>query len=128
MIHIKFPRDQIVAFCKQWKVHEFALFGSVLRDDFGPDSDDENMPPNLDLTICLQRLAYQFRMLSHQAQQLACRITGLPDSLLPVLNRLLRQPQQIGKPLLTHTQPMPNPTWIRLLERRLGGLKHPDLK
>jgi hypothetical protein len=39
MIHIKFPNDQIVAFCKRWKVLEFALFGSVLRDDFGPDSD-----------------------------------------------------------------------------------------
>lgn len=26
-------------FCKKWKVKEFALFGSVLRDDFKPDSD-----------------------------------------------------------------------------------------
>jgi hypothetical protein len=26
-------------FCRRWKVTEFALFGSVLRDDFGPDSD-----------------------------------------------------------------------------------------
>ena len=29
----------IEAFCQKWKVHEFALFGSVLRDDFRPDSD-----------------------------------------------------------------------------------------
>ena len=27
------------AFCRKWKIQEFALFGSVLRDDFGPDSD-----------------------------------------------------------------------------------------
>jgi uncharacterized protein len=30
---------QIVAFCRQWMVAEMALFGSVLRDDFRPDSD-----------------------------------------------------------------------------------------
>ncbi|MDE0404756.1 MAG: nucleotidyltransferase family protein [Nitrospira sp.] len=33
------PRDEISAFCKRWQVTELALFGSVLRDDFGPDSD-----------------------------------------------------------------------------------------
>jgi predicted nucleotidyltransferase len=27
------------AFCDRWGVRELALFGSVLRDDFGPDSD-----------------------------------------------------------------------------------------
>ena len=26
-------------FCRRWKITEVALFGSVLRDDFGPDSD-----------------------------------------------------------------------------------------
>src|SRR5437868_682000 len=30
---------QIVDFCRRWKITEFALFGSVLRDDFRPDSD-----------------------------------------------------------------------------------------
>jgi len=29
----------ITAFCRKWKITEFALFGSVLRDDFGPESD-----------------------------------------------------------------------------------------
>ena len=37
--HIDMPRDEITAFCKRWQVTELALFGSVLRDDFGPDSD-----------------------------------------------------------------------------------------
>jgi predicted nucleotidyltransferase len=36
---IPIPRDAITAFCQRWKISEFALFGSVLRDDFGPDSD-----------------------------------------------------------------------------------------
>ena len=36
---IDVPLHQIEAFCKRWKVREFSLFGSVLRDDFRPDSD-----------------------------------------------------------------------------------------
>ncbi len=36
---IKIPEDQIADFCRRWKIAEFALFGSVLRDDFGPESD-----------------------------------------------------------------------------------------
>jgi predicted nucleotidyltransferase len=27
------------SFCHRWKIHELSLFGSVLRDDFGPASD-----------------------------------------------------------------------------------------
>ena len=34
-----FPMDEIVRFCRRWKVRELAVFGSALRDDFGPDSD-----------------------------------------------------------------------------------------
>ncbi len=36
---IDIPKEQIAEFCRKWKIREFSLFGSVLRDDFGPDSD-----------------------------------------------------------------------------------------
>lgn len=36
---IALPMDEIVAFCQRWQISEFSLFGSVLRDDFGPESD-----------------------------------------------------------------------------------------
>ena len=36
---IDIPMEQIAAFCRKWQITEFALFGSVLRDDFRPDSD-----------------------------------------------------------------------------------------
>ena len=36
---IDIPTDELRAFCQRWKIREFALFGSVLRDDFRPDSD-----------------------------------------------------------------------------------------
>ena len=41
-LHI--PQDRLADFCKRWKIIELAVFGSVLRDDFGPDSDiDDRM-------------------------------------------------------------------------------------
>ncbi len=36
---IVIPKDKIEDFCRRWKVVEFALFGSALREDFRPDSD-----------------------------------------------------------------------------------------
>ncbi|GAB4461610.1 MAG: nucleotidyltransferase family protein [Elainellaceae cyanobacterium] len=36
---IELPIEQIQQFCDRWQIIEFALFGSVLRDDFRPDSD-----------------------------------------------------------------------------------------
>jgi|SRR2546423_15641143 len=36
---IPIDRDTIADFCRRWKISELALFGSVLRDDFRPDSD-----------------------------------------------------------------------------------------
>lgn len=36
---IDMPMDDMAAFCERWQIVEFALFGSVLRDDFGPESD-----------------------------------------------------------------------------------------
>jgi uncharacterized protein len=33
------PMDAIQQFCRRWKIRELALFGSVLRTDFRPDSD-----------------------------------------------------------------------------------------
>ena len=37
--HIAIPQEQIREFCQHWQIAELALFGSVLRDDFRPDSD-----------------------------------------------------------------------------------------
>ena len=36
---IPIPLDRVTAFSRKWGLKEFALFGSVLRDDFRPDSD-----------------------------------------------------------------------------------------
>lgn len=36
---IHLDNARIADFCQRWKITELALFGSVLRDDFGPESD-----------------------------------------------------------------------------------------
>jgi len=37
--HLEVPDEAIESFCRKWKIEELALFGSVLRGDFRPDSD-----------------------------------------------------------------------------------------
>jgi predicted nucleotidyltransferase len=52
--NIEIPKEQIVDFCQRWKITEFALFGSVLRDDFRPDSDIDvlaTFEPDFQLTL-----------------------------------------------------------------------------
>ncbi|MFH0981701.1 MAG: nucleotidyltransferase family protein [Planctomycetota bacterium] len=38
-IVVSYDREKIAAFCHKWKIVEFSLFGSALRDDSGPVSD-----------------------------------------------------------------------------------------
>jgi hypothetical protein len=38
-LRVSVDRDRIADFCRRWKVTEFTVFGSVVRDDFRPDSD-----------------------------------------------------------------------------------------
>ena len=37
--HITLPHAEIARFCQQHHIRKLSLFGSVLRDDFRPDSD-----------------------------------------------------------------------------------------
>jgi len=39
VVQIPLPKEAIVRFCARHHIQRLALFGSVLRDDFGPDSD-----------------------------------------------------------------------------------------
>ena len=42
--------DRLDALCRKWRVRELALFGSVLRDDFRPNSD-------VDVLVSFEELA-----------------------------------------------------------------------
>ena len=36
---IAIPQERLKEFCERHRIRKLALFGSVLRDDFGPESD-----------------------------------------------------------------------------------------
>jgi predicted nucleotidyltransferase len=38
-LRLDLSQEMVRDFCKKWLIDEFAVFGSVLRSDFGPDSD-----------------------------------------------------------------------------------------
>ena len=38
-VKISIDREKIAEFCRRHHIRRLSLFGSVLRDDFGPDSD-----------------------------------------------------------------------------------------
>jgi len=37
--HLAINKDKIAEFCKKYHIQQLAIFGSVLRNDFGPESD-----------------------------------------------------------------------------------------
>jgi predicted nucleotidyltransferase len=37
--NLDIPAQEIATFCRRHRIRQLALFGSVLRDDFGPESD-----------------------------------------------------------------------------------------
>ena len=40
---IQIDHERIAAFCRKWRIQELSFFGSVLREDFRPDSDVDVM-------------------------------------------------------------------------------------
>jgi len=38
-LKVKLNREALAEFCRKWRVRELSIFGSALRDDFGPESD-----------------------------------------------------------------------------------------
>lgn len=54
--HLKIPEEKLASLCKKFGITHFALFGSVLRDDFKADSD-------IDVLIRLNRDVTYFELL-----------------------------------------------------------------
>jgi predicted nucleotidyltransferase len=68
-VRIAFDREQLAGFCRRWHLSELSLFGSVLRPDFGPQSDvdvlvsfaPQTRPSLQDLLNMQQELELLFR-------------------------------------------------------------------
>jgi len=62
---VNITRDQIASFCQKNKIRWFAFFGSVLRNDFSPESDiDVLVEFEPDAHVGLMRLVGMERELS----------------------------------------------------------------
>ena len=51
---MEIPQKAIAGFCQRWKVLEFSFFGSILREDFHPESDIDvlvSFSPDADRTF-----------------------------------------------------------------------------
>ena len=60
-MNVEIPKEKVADFCRKWKITELSLFGSVLRDDFRPDSD-------IDVLVTFSRDA-QWSLLDHMAME-----------------------------------------------------------
>lgn len=89
------PSEAIAQFCGRWKIREFALFGSVLRTDFSPDSD-------IDVLVTFSEDA-DWGLLDHlQMQQELETLLQRPVDLIS--KRALEQsPNRIRRDAILHT-------------------------
>jgi predicted nucleotidyltransferase len=70
------PKAEIEAFCRRYKVRRLSLFGSAVRDDFGPESD-------VDVLVDFEPEArVGFLTLSRMARELS-ELLGRPVDLVP---------------------------------------------
>jgi hypothetical protein len=60
-IRIEVPHDAIAAFCRERGIHRLAFFGSVLRDDFTPESDVDVL-----VEFEPERIPGLFKLMSYQ--------------------------------------------------------------
>ena len=92
---IDVPMEQLRAFCGKWNVRELSLFGSVLRDDFGSNSDVDvlvSFRPGLPLTL---------EVYLDMKSELSGIFAGRPIDL--VEKRLIRNPFRRHE-ILTHRE------------------------
>jgi uncharacterized protein len=72
------PAEEMQVFCRKWRVTELAIFGSVLRADFGPESD-------IDLLACFApgagwsvfdhaRMEHELSQILHRGVDLVTRL------------------------------------------------------
>ncbi len=75
-MQIDLPMGEIKAFCQRWNITELALFGSVLREDFGPDSDIDvlvTFASEADLLADREQMRYELQTICKRPVDLVYR-------------------------------------------------------
>lgn len=80
--------DAVAAFCKKYQVRSFSLFGSILRKDFGPESDVDVIVDLGDRKIDLHEM---FRMVDHLEAMFGRKVDMLEQSNLALLDPIRRE-------------------------------------
>ena len=74
--HLEIPDRLIAEFCQRWKVRELSVFGSVLREDFGPASD-------VDVLVCFdadaERSLLDLVIMQQELSRLLGRVVDLVE-------------------------------------------------
>lgn len=76
-VRVELPLENIEAFSKRWRIQKLALFGSVLRDDFRPDSDIDvlvSFKPNAGIDLFdLVRMEEEFKAILGRSVDIVTR-------------------------------------------------------
>jgi predicted nucleotidyltransferase len=90
---------QLKVLCDRWQISEFALFGSVLRDDFQPTSDIDvliTFAPNARKgLLTLARIKHELEDLLHRDVDLLTRQSIEPSQNMTRRNNILRSAQVV---------------------------------
>lgn len=82
-IAIPIPRSELAALCRRYRVRQLSLFGSVTREDFGPESDVdvlvEFQPDALVGFLTLSRLARELTEMLGRSVDLVPRKSLKPE-------------------------------------------------
>jgi predicted nucleotidyltransferase len=94
MLPISIPYDELEELCKQYHISKVLLFGSVLRDDFRPDSDVDvlvEFEPDAGVTL-LDLAAIQRELGQMFGRQIDL---GTPGSLSPYIRHTVLSTAQV---------------------------------
>lgn len=96
--NIDLPFEEIKQFCHRWQVTEFSLFGSVLRDDFRPDSDIDIMvqfhPHSHPTFLTLEQMEAELKNILHRKVDLITK-QGIENSLNYLRRREIMDSAQV---------------------------------
>jgi predicted nucleotidyltransferase/uncharacterized protein with HEPN domain len=95
--HIPMPEDRIRAFCMKWKIRNFRFYGSIIRDDFRPDSDIDVM---VEFTPDAHTTFFDLSSMQTELETLLSRKVDLADrsSVDQSQNYIRRKGMLSGKP------------------------------
>lgn len=125
--HIPLPEDRIRAFCMKWKIRNFRFYGSIMREDFRPDSDIDVMvefAPDADITL------FDLSSMQDELETLLGHKVDLADrrSVDKSQNYIRRKGMLSGKPpvLRQMSYLLDMLIWARSIEK-ITGTHHPEL-